>query len=174
MTSTIVFATPRLSLRQLTTGDATFICELLNDPDFVRFVADRGVRTDDDARRYIADGPVASYARHGFGLWLVERNDDGTPIGICGLLKRDVLPDADIGFAFLPAFRARGYAHEAAAAVLASALPRFGLARVSAVVNPENAGSIRVLEKLGMTFERMVRLSDTAREIKLFAIDLQS
>jgi RimJ/RimL family protein N-acetyltransferase len=163
-----VIETERLALRQLGPDDAEFIRELLNDADFLRFIGDRGVRTTDDARRYIAEGPSASYARHGFGLWLVERNDDRSPIGICGLLKRDTLPDADIGFAFLPPFRARGYAYESAAAVLAYGARQFGLTRVLAVVNPENTGSIRLLEKLGMRFDRMVRLSEAAPEIKMF------
>ena len=166
-----VIETERLTLRQLDAGDAEFIRQLLNDPSFLRFVGDRGVRTTDDGRRYIADGPVASYARHGFGLWLVELKDAGTPIGICGLLKRDTLPDVDIGFAFLPPFRAKGYATESTSAVMAYGTAQLGLTRVVAIVNPENAGSIRVLEKLGMTFDRMVRLSDSAPEVKMFAID---
>jgi ribosomal-protein-alanine N-acetyltransferase len=167
----IVVETDRLSHRPLTANDAEFIRELLNDADFLRFIGDRGVRTVEDARRYIAEGPVASYAQHGFGLWLVELRSDRTPIGICGLLKRDVLPEVDIGFAFLPSYRAQGLAHESAAAVLDHAISRLGLRRVAAVVNPENAASIRLLGKLGMTLDRMVRLTDAAPEIKLFAID---
>lgn len=165
-----VIETERLALRELTPGDAEFIRRLLNDPDFLHYIGDRNVRTDDDARRYIADGPAASYAAHGFGLWLVELTGDKSPIGICGLLKRPVLPDVDIGFAFLPPFRAKGYAHESARAVLTYAMGQLGLARILAVVNPENAASIRLLEKLGMTCERMVRLTDAAPEIQLFAI----
>jgi ribosomal-protein-alanine N-acetyltransferase len=167
----IVVETERLSHRPLTADDADFIRDLLNDADFLRFIGDRGVRTGEDARRYIAEGPVASYARHGFGLWLVELRGDRTPIGICGLLKRDVLPEVDLGFAFLPSFRGRGFAHESAAAVLDHAISHLGLRRVAAVVNPENSASIRLLEALGMTFDRMVRLADAAPEIKLFAID---
>ncbi len=97
-----VLSTERLILRRLTTGDAEFIFELLNDPDFLRFIGDKGVRSLDDARGYILSGPVASYAQHGFGLWLVELKGSNTPVGICGLLKRDALDDVDIGFAFLP------------------------------------------------------------------------
>jgi RimJ/RimL family protein N-acetyltransferase len=167
-----VIETVRLTLRQLDPDDSGFIVELLNDPSFIRFVGDRGVRTVDDAGRYISDGPVASYARHGFGLWLVQRKDSGAPIGICGLLKRDSLPDVDIGFAFLPPFRAEGYAYESAAAVLAYGAAHCGLTRVAAVVNAENVASIKLLEKLGMQYERMVRLSDTAPEIRLYAVEV--
>jgi RimJ/RimL family protein N-acetyltransferase len=167
-----VLETERLQLRQLDAGDAAFILELLNDPSFLRYIGDRGVRTIEDATRYILEGPVQSYARHGFGLWLVELKDAAaTPIGICGLVKRDALPDADIGYAFLPRFRSRGYAYESAAAVMGYATGALGLRRVLAITNPDNAVSIKVLEKLGLKFERLTRLSDDAPEIMLFAID---
>jgi RimJ/RimL family protein N-acetyltransferase len=170
-----VLETERLNLRRLEAGDAAFILELLNDPSFLRHIGDKGVRTLEDAARYIAEGPVASYARHGFGLWLVElKNADAggerrTPAGICGLVKRDTLPDADIGYAFLPRFCGRGYATEAAAAVLHHAHGALGLKRVVAITVPENEGSIKVLEKIGLKFERRIRLSADAPEIMLFA-----
>ncbi len=167
-----VLETERLTLRRLHTGDAAFILELLNDPSFIHNIGDKGVRTIDDAVRYILQGPVESYERHGFGLWLVELKDaEGarTPVGICGLVKRDTLPDADIGYAFLPRFHRRGYAFESAAAVMNYARGALGLGRVLAITNPDNAGSIRVLEKLGLSYERRLRLSKDAPEIMLFA-----
>ena len=166
-----VIETERLALRQLAPGDAEFILRLLNEPSFLRFIGDRGVRTLDDAGRYIASGPVASYEAHGFGLWLVELKDSDVPIGICGLLKREALPDVDIGFAFLPQFWSMGYAFESASAVKEFGIGVLGLTRLVAVTNPENDGSIRVLERLGLRFERMVRLTDEAPEVKLFAFD---
>ncbi|HEV2802326.1 MAG TPA: GNAT family N-acetyltransferase [Pyrinomonadaceae bacterium] len=171
-----VLETERLNLRRLDAGDAAFILELLNDPSFVRNIGDKGVRTLADAARYIAEGPVASYARHGFGLWLVELKDAGqrTPAGICGLVKRDTLPDADIGYAFLPRFCGRGYATEAAAAVLNYAHGALGLKRVLAITVPENDGSIKVLEKIGLRFERRLKLSEDASEIMLFASGARS
>lgn len=167
-----VLETERLNLRQLNAGDAAFIVELLNDPSFLRYIGDRGVRTVEEAVRYILEGPVQSYARHGFGLWLVELKDAQTPTGICGLLKRDALPDADIGYAFLPQFRARGYAYESAAAVMSYAAGALGLRRVLAITNPDNAGSIKVLEKIGLKFDRRIRLSEDAPEVMLFAADV--
>lgn len=167
-----VLETERLNLRQLNEGDAAFILELLNDPDFLRNIGDRGVRTVEDAVRYISEGPVESYARHGFGLWLVELKESGAAAGICGLVKRDALPDADIGYAFLPRFRAHGYAYESAAAVISYALNALGLRRVLAITNGHNAGSIKVLEKIGLKFDRPVRLSEDAPEIMLFASDV--
>lgn len=164
-----VLATERLRLRRLAPSDAEFIVELLNDAAFLRFVGDKAVRTADDAREYILEGPVASYQRNGFGLWLVELKESGQPVGMCGLLKRDTLPDVDIGFALLPAYRSQGFAFESASAVLDYGRSQFGLKRIVAIANPDNAGSIRVLEKIGMRFERMITVMDGASEIQLLA-----
>jgi RimJ/RimL family protein N-acetyltransferase len=166
-----ILETERLNLRLLNAGDAEFILELLNDPSFLHNIGDKGVRTGAEAVRYIEQGPVDSYARHGFGLWLVELKNTGTPAGICGLVKRDALPDADIGYAFLPRFWSQGYAFEAADAVMKYALDALGLRRVLAITNPDNAGSIKVLEKIGLKFDRLIRLSDDAPEIMLYASD---
>ena len=161
--------TPRLRLRPFTLDDAAFIVGLVNDPDWLRYIGDKGVRTVDDARRYLREGPLASYARHGFGLLAVEV--DGEPIGMCGLLKRDALPDPDLGFAYLPRARGRGYALEAARAVL-DAAREAGHQRVLAVVTPGNARSIAVLEKAGFAFERETPLGDDAAPVRVYAISL--
>jgi RimJ/RimL family protein N-acetyltransferase len=163
-----VLTTPRLRVRPLTLADAAFIVELLNDPAFIRNIGDRGVRTNDDARVYLTAGPLDSYERHGFGLCAVELTERGVPIGICGLLKRAELPGPDIGFAFLPQYRAQGYAREAAAAVQADAFARLGIDQILAIVNPDNAASIRLLERLGFTYERIVRLSGDGKDLQLF------
>jgi len=164
-----VLQTERLNLRRMSLDDAEFILELLNDPSFLRFVGDKGVRTTEDARQYILTGPLDSYERYSFGLWLVELRDSETRIGICGLLKRDTLDDVDIGFAFLPQYRSKGYAFESAAAVMDYGRKVLGLRRIVAITNEDNAGSIRVLEKIGMSFDRMIRLSDDGPEIRLLA-----
>jgi RimJ/RimL family protein N-acetyltransferase len=165
-----VLETERLRLRELTAEDAPFILELLNDPDFIRYIADRGVRTEAQAREYIAKGPAASYAANGFGLLLVQLKHEGTPIGVCGLIRREGLEDVDVGFAFLPAYRVKGYAHEAARAVLAHGREALGLGRIVAIVSPDNERSIRLLEKLGMRFEQMVTLPGDDEEIRLYAL----
>ena len=164
-----VLETERLTLRRLSIDDAEFILQLLTDPAFFKYVGDKGVRTVPDARDYILSGPVASYEQFGFGLYAVELKPDGDPIGMCGLLKRESLPDVDIGFALLPRYRSQGYAYEATAAVLAYAREQLGLGRIVAITVPHNAGSIRILEKIGLRFERMVRLSEDAEELQLFA-----
>jgi [ribosomal protein S5]-alanine N-acetyltransferase len=166
-----VLETERLSLRELRLEDAGFIVELLNDASFLRFVGDKGVRTLEDARHYLQTGPIDSYGRLGFGLWLVELKRSGAPVGICGLLKRDTLDDVDIGFAFLPRYRSKGYAFESASAVLDFARNVLKLKRIVAITDEANVGSIRVLEKIGMSFDRMIRLADDGPEIKLLSSD---
>jgi len=161
--------TERLTLRRIEDGDAAFILELVNDPDWLRYIGDRGVRTVEDAREYIRQGPLESYSRFGFGLYRVEEKGTGAPVGICGLLKRDSLEDADLGFAILPRFRRRGYAKEAAAAVLALGAESFGLSRILAVTDPDNDRSIGLLETLGFRFERTARLAPGDTELRLFA-----
>lgn len=169
----IVLETERLVLRRLILNDAPFIVELLNEPSFLRFIGDRGVRDEHDARRYLTEGPLASYERFGFGLWLVVLRESGDPIGMCGLLKRDTLPDVDIGFAYRPAWWGRGYAREAGAAVLAHGRERLGLRRIVAITSLDNEGSRRVLESIGLRYERLVRLGDDPREVKLFGVTFE-
>ena len=167
-----VLETERLNLRHLTADDAEFILELLNEPSFLLNIGDKGVRTIDDSVQYILNGPVESYGRLGFGLWLVELKDSKVPIGICGLVKRDALTDVDIGYALLPQFWCKGYAYESASAVMSYAMNVLGLKRLLAITSQDNVGSIKVLEKLGLKFDRMIRLSEDEPEIKLFASDV--
>ena len=162
--------TGRLLIRQFVIDDAEFIVELLNQPSFIRFIGDKKVRTVDDARSYITTGPIASYQRHGFGLYLVELNDGKVPIGMCGVLKRESLPDPDLGFAFLPEYWGQGYAFEAASAVLKEARDTFKPTRILAITNPDNDASIKLLAKLGFQLERVMKLSSDSDEVKLFSL----
>jgi RimJ/RimL family protein N-acetyltransferase len=162
-----VIQTQRLALRQLELNDADFILELLNEAAFLQFIGDKGVRTLEDACDYLRKGPMDSYQRHGFGLYAACLLD-GTRTGICGLVKRDGLGDVDVGFAFLSRYRSKGYAVESAAAILQHARRVLGLQRVVAITSPENFGSIAVLEKIGLKFERMVRVAERGPELKLF------
>jgi RimJ/RimL family protein N-acetyltransferase len=157
----------RLNLRRLGVHDAPFILQLLNEAGFLRFIGDKGVRTLDDARDYISTGPLASYRRFGFGLYLTSLGD-GTPIGICGLVKRPTLADVDLGFAFLSRHWSKGYAAESAAAVLAYARDTLGLARIVAITAPDNTGSIAVLEKIGLRAEGTIRLTADGPGLRLF------
>jgi len=164
--------TPRLQLRWLSADDGPFILALLNEPSFIRNIGDRGVRTLDAARDYIEAGPMASYARHGFGLYLVELTAMRTAIGICGILKRDELPEPDLGFAFLPGYWSQGYARESAAAVKDYARDVLRMARLLAIVNPANFSSIRLLEKLGFALTSVTQLTPDAATVNLYTCKL--
>jgi RimJ/RimL family protein N-acetyltransferase len=163
-----VLETDRLVLRHLTLDDAQFMFRLVNEPSWLRFIGDRGVRSVDDAREYLRNGALASYAQHGFGLYMTELKDTLQPIGICGLVKRDTLPDVDVGFALLPESAGNGYAQEAAAGAMAHAR-QIGLKRVVAITKPDNHGSIRVLENIGLRFERLIRPVADGDELALYA-----
>jgi len=156
MNTDFALDTPRLQLRRLTIDDAAFILALYNDPDFIRNIADRGLRTVDDARAFIQRGPSSAYANVGYGLLCVTERTTGTAIGVCGLVRRSELPDSDLGFALLPAWRGCGYAREAAGAVVNFAYSQLHLPRLLGIVLPANTPSIRVLEAVGMRFERML------------------
>ena len=165
-----ILQTPRLDLRQPVPADAPFILTLVNDPDWLRFIGDKNVHDLEDARGYIANGPTAMYARHGYSLLLVSLKDS-TPIGLCGLLKRDALEHADIGFAYLPAYRGQGYAREAAAATLAHGRDSLGLKRILAITSPDNEASGKLLEKIGLRLQGLHTMPGETRQVRLFSID---
>ena len=169
-----VLETTRLNLRQLSVEDAEFMLGLLNEPSFLRFIGDRGVRSVEDSRQYILKGPVDSYSRLGFGMWLVELKESQVPIGLCGLVKRDFLADVDIGFAFLPGFWSKGYAYESAATVKDYAINVLGFKRLVAIVNPDNSASEKLLEKIDFKFEKMMQLPESGQEIRLFTSEENS
>jgi len=168
-----ILETKRLILQKVSLEDASIILALLNEPSFIRNIGDRGVRTFEDASEYISNRLIASYKKFGFGMYLVVLKDTGSAVGICGLVKRDGLDDVDIGYAFFPQYWAKGYASEAAQAVKEYARNTIGLDRLVAITDPANQGSIRVLEKIGLKFEKGVKLSEDDIELNLYAIDLK-
>lgn len=165
----VVLTTERLSLRELDQDDAPFILELLNDPAWLRFIGDKGVRTTGDARRYLTDGPLDSYRRFGHGLWLVLTRDGGTPVGICGLIRRPTLDDVDVGFAIAEVHRGKRYATEATRGSLEHGRNTLGMTRIVAITSPENHGSAAVLDHSGLRFERVVTLDADREPLHLFA-----
>jgi [ribosomal protein S5]-alanine N-acetyltransferase len=169
----LVAETERLILREFTTGDAPLVLRLLNEPSFVENIGDRGVRTAEEAVRYLNNGPIASYARHGHGLYLVALKQGLQPIGMCGLLKRDNVRDVDLGYAFLPEFWSNGYARESAAAVLGIAR-KLHLTAVAAFVSPGNAPSIRLLDKLGFAPAGKTKLEPKAAPVSVYRLQLRS
>lgn len=165
----MILASERLALHAFTLDDAPFVLELLNDPDFLRYIGDKGARDLEGARAYLTAGPLASYARHGFGLWRVERRADGVSLGMCGLLKRDHLEHPDVGYAFLPLARGQGYAAEAVTATVAHAHAVLGLRDLCAITTVDNQASIRVLERAGFTLARVMPATDRDPELNLYA-----
>ncbi len=161
--------TERLLLRWLDAGDSAFILELVNEPSWIRYIGDKGVKTIQDAQRYIENGPVEMYQRLGFGLYAVELKENRAPIGICGLIKREALVDVDLGFAFLPRFWGNGYAFESASAVMSYGRRALGLSRIVAILSQDNHRSAKLLEKLGFRFDSMVGLQPGGEELKLYA-----
>lgn len=166
----IALETERLTIRRFTEADAEFILGLLNQPSFLRYIGDKGVRNIDDAVRYIQNGPIASYERVGYGPYVVRLKETAVPIGMCGLLKRDTLPDADVGFAFLPDYWSQGYAFEAVAAVMTYGREVLELRRIVAITSPDNSASIRLLEKVGFKFEGLITLPEQG-EVRLFGTE---
>lgn len=164
-----ILETDRLRLRELGEADAPFILELLNEPSFIENIVDKGVRNLDQACDYINKGPVKSYRQNGFGLYLTELKDLETPIGMCGLVKREGLDHPDIGYALLPAFWSKGYAYESAAAMLEYAKTILKLPLVVGITSPDNIGSARVLEKIGLKFERMINLGGELSDTKYYS-----
>jgi [ribosomal protein S5]-alanine N-acetyltransferase len=164
----IVLETERLVLRRLQLSDAEFIFRLVNEPSWLHFIGDKNVHNLDDARRYLREGPLDMYERHGFGLFCVVIKSSGAPAGTCGLLKRDTLPDVDVGYALLPEFWGQGYAYEATSAVLAYGNRTLGLQRILAITTPSNDSSIRLLGKVGMQFERVMEFAP-GDPVNLFA-----
>ncbi len=160
--------TDRLIIRPLSLDDAPFVVTLLNDPLFIKNIGDRLVRTPEDAVTYIRSGPMKSHEENGFGLDCVVEKKTGRAVGTCGLLKRDVLDDVDVGYAFLPQFRSKGYAKEAVRAVISHAKDDLHLPQLAAIVNPDNQPSIQLLTDFGFQYDKMVRLSEDSKEIKLF------
>lgn len=167
-----ILETERLILRHVVADDAGFILDVLNQPSFIQFIGDRGVRTAEQAIDYIESRFTKSYRDNGFGMFLVELKEDHSPLGISGLVKRDSLPDADIGFAFLPQYWSKGYAFESAAAVLEYGRDTLRLKRVLAITSIDNESSGRLLEKIGLRFERLFTAPGDDEELKLFSIDL--
>jgi ribosomal-protein-alanine N-acetyltransferase len=168
-----ILETPRLSLRPVTAQDAAFILELMNEPPYHENIGDRGVRTIPDAARYIGEKYTTSYETHGYGLYLVELKEGLVQVGICGLVKREILDHPDVGFAFLQRHWSKGYASEAAAAILGFARDTLKHPYVYGVVSPKNLRSIRLLERLGLQYLRSKEFAGNASASHIYGKELE-
>ena len=161
--------TERLSLRPFKLEDAPFIVELVNSPGWLEFIGDKKISTEQDAILYLQNGPLKSYSINGFGLWLVELKPTSIPIGMCGLLQRDYLSSPDIGFAFLPAYTEKGYAFEIAKATQEYAFTSLGIHTLQAITLPHNERSIKLLERIGLKFEKLIQAPGNPAELRLYS-----
>lgn len=164
-----ILSTERLILRHFTINDTQFIIELVNSPGWIENIGNRNITTEEQAKEYLQNGPLKSYAVNGFGLWLVEMKNDSTPIGMCGILKRDNLESPDIGFAFLPSFTGKGFAYEIAHATMTFATDILKLPVIFAITIPTNISSIKLLEKIGLRLIKTLTSPDDNKELLLFS-----
>jgi RimJ/RimL family protein N-acetyltransferase len=167
-----ILETERTILREIVESDAEFILDLLNQPSFIKYIGDRNVRNLEQSREFIASRFQESYKTHGYGLWAVELRTGQTPIGICGFVKRDALPDADIGFAFLADYEKKGYGFESASAAMEYGRKVLDLKRVLAITSQDNEASGKLLEKIGFTFEGLIKMPHADEELKLFVSEI--
>jgi RimJ/RimL family protein N-acetyltransferase len=170
--SGVIAKTNRLTLRELQLADAAFALRLYNEPSFLQHIGDKGVRTLADAEKNLQQGAIASYAQHGYGMWLVE-NQQGQAIGLCGLIKRDFLTETDLGYAYLPQYFGVGYAYEAASAVLAYAAAQTELKTLVAIVSPANLASKALLQKLGFVQHGQVLVPDKNEMVDFYRVQLE-
>lgn len=161
MVEGVILETQRLSLREFNPNDSSFILKLVNSPDWLKYIGDKGVKTNEGAVNYLINGPIKSYQENGFGLWLVQLKDTNVPIGMCGLLKREMLENVDIGFAMLPAYMKMGYGYEIASATMTYAKDTLNFEKIIAITDAKNQASIQLLNKIGLTFEKTLKLSDS-------------
>ena len=168
----IIVESERLLLREFSSEDKVYIVRQLNEPSFINNIADRGVRNEDQAFQYLQNGPIASYQKHGFGLWAIQLKETKEIIGMCGLIKRDNLAHVDLGYALLPEFFSQGYAQEATRASLEVAKQKFNLPCLLAIVNPSNVASRKLLDAIGFHFQDMQALIENEPEICVYKINL--
>jgi RimJ/RimL family protein N-acetyltransferase len=165
-----ILETERLRLREFTPEDASFIIELVNSPGWLKYIGDRNIKTTDQARAYLENGPIKSYHDNGFGLWMVENKVINTPMGMCGILKRETLEHPDLGFAFLHEYMGKGYAFEAATATLTFAKEKLNLQTLCAITVPDNQNSIKLLQKVGMRFNNRICFPNNPEELLMYRV----
>ncbi|WP_434362196.1 GNAT family N-acetyltransferase [Parasalinivibrio latis] len=167
---TIIYQTSRLRVRAFTHDDAAFIQKLLNEPGFIQNIADKGVRSCEDAINYLDSVPLASYEKYGYGLWCMELKETGQPVGMCGLVKRDYLAHPDIGYAILSDFYRQGLTAEAVAGTIAWARDEMDMPALLGIVNVGNEASQKVLEGAGLSYQGLVEPAPDMPSLQLYKI----
>jgi len=172
--NTYIIETERLRLREFNSTDGEMIFELLNSPGWLKYIGTRSIETTDDAINYIETKLRKGYKESGFGFYLVELKSTGEKIGMSGLVKRDGLDNVDVGFALLPQYENKGYAYESTAAVMKFAKEQLKLSKLAAITVPYNTPSIKLLEKLGMKFDKKINIPGDPEDLLLFEIELEN
>jgi len=169
----IIAETNRLIIKKFKKADASFFLELANSPNWIKYIGDRDLKTEKDAKKYLKNGTIKSYDTFGFGFYKLElKTENNKPIGTCGLVKREELDDVDIGFAMLPEYEGMGFGYESSVEILKIAKQKYNLKRIAAITLPTNKSSIHLLEKLGLTLEKKVKPFEDDKELLLFAKNL--
>ncbi|AJD52302.1 Protein N-acetyltransferase, RimJ/RimL family [Thalassospira xiamenensis M-5 = DSM 17429] len=163
-----ILETKRTLVRHATHDDAPFIMQLLNEPGWIRFVGDRNIHDLDAARKFIDDRLLSSYLKHGFGLYIVDEKATHTAIGLCGFVKRDTLDAPDIGYAITESRQGMGYAFEVSNALIDYGYDVLGFERIFGYTLPDNTVSLKLLTKLGLTYERDQDVNNSGETCKLF------
>lgn len=169
-----MYETERLYLKNTDEEDADMILELYNSPKWIEYIGERDVKTLEDAKKYIREKMMPQYDRLGYSNNTLIRKSDNVKLGSCGLYDREGLEGVDIGFALLPAYEGRGYAHEAASKVLEVGIEKFDIKKVSAITLERNAPSRRLIEKLGLKFKEMIKLPEDDEEVMLFEMIIEA
>lgn len=167
--SSMKLETDRLIIRNLITNDTAFFFELVNDPDWIRFIGDRNVQTLKDAEKYLTNRIIPSYTNWGFGFYAVDEKATQKTVGVSGFIKRDELEYPDVGFAFLPDGRGKGYAFEATHELMKYGKDVLKFETILGIANNDNERSHNLLRKLGLSFVKHIQLYDEEQEISLFS-----
>jgi RimJ/RimL family protein N-acetyltransferase len=166
----IIAETHRLLISKLSLDDGPFFLELVNTPNWLKYIGDRNLKTVEDAKTYLKNGTLKSYNNFGFGFYKLQlKEENNKTIGTCGLIKRDALECVDLGFAMLPNYERKGFGYESSVAILKLAKEQFKLHKVAAITLPENTSSIKLLEKLGLSYEKTIKPFEDDEELLFFA-----
>lgn len=162
------YETERLILRPMSLDDGEFIFDLYNRPKFIQHIGDRNIKTVADAENYIKNRFMPQFEKLGFGNYLILTKEGNHKIGGVGIFEREGLEIVDIGFSLLAEFEGKGYAYEAALKVKSIGMDDFGLKKISAITSKNNYSSQKLIEKLGLKFQKMVMIPEDSEELMYY------
>ena len=155
------FETMRLIVERMQVSDFAVMNAILNSEGFLKYIGDRNIRSDDDAKAYISK----TLENDNIHYWIVRLKDNNVPIGMVSFVQRDYLPCRDIGYSFLPNFTGKGYAFEAVKALLEKIPACYNVETVLAALNKDNASSVRLVEKLGFKHQKEIEINGNCSQL---------